>query len=424
MNSDDQRELLGRLLAVQQQNIDLRARLDLEHQAGEGFLRFGERALNLDGLLAFWELAAEETVSTFGTESALVLRLEDDGGTTLCATSCLDRVEPAELVALGACVRRGLRERRGYGESPTLPTLDGRPTAFALTAGFRDRSPDGGQYAIVGVVSVEKRPFYPPMDEKLGPLFAAFANHAAALQQHIRVTSAARTVAAQMQRLAEVANRTSNAVVVADAAGRIEWVNESFERLTGWPLAEVRGRRPGDFLQGPATSLACRQTMSAGIRAWAPFDLEVVNSARDERQYWVYIETRVIHDERGAPTGFVAVETDITERRLNALQDALAQAVAAELLAGSSFDATVAQRLAETLVGTLASVGAQAAHIWVVEPQRDALHPLAGATAPGLGEAGAAFLRTTRALAFVRGATPTPGVGVPGAVWGSGAGIF
>jgi PAS domain S-box-containing protein len=420
MSDDPQRELLGRLLAVQQQNIDLRARLDLEHQAGEGFLRFGERALGLDGLEAFWDLAAEELVSTFGTESGLVLRLEDDGGTTLCATSCLDAVTPPEVAALGACVRRGLRERRVYGESPSLPALAGEPMAFALSACFIDRTQGGGTYALVGVVSVAKRPFYPSMDEKLGPLFSAFANHAAALQQHVRLSSAARAVAARMQRLAEVANRTSNAVIVADVAGRIEWVNESFERLTGWSFDEVRGRRPGDFLQGPGTSPEARRIMAEAIAGLQPFDLEVANYTKDGRQYWVQIETRVLRDERGQPSGFVAVETDVTERRLGALHDLVAQRVAALLIANTAVDATVGRQLVEVLVDTLAPIGARAAHIWTAEPRRDTLVSLAGTVQAALGPAGETFLATTSGLTYRRGASPTPGVGVPGAAWGSG----
>ncbi len=419
MKTDEHRDLLARLLAVQQQNIDLRTRLDLEHQAGEGFLRFGERALGLGGLENFWHLAAEEIVTTFDTESAFVLRLEDDGATGLCATSCADGVTPEEVTALGNCVRRALHERRFFSDAPTLPSIEGRAIAFALIAGFRDRSPEGGKFALVGTVTAAKRAFYPAMDEKIGPLFAAFANHASALQQHIRGSAAARAVTAQMQRLAEVANRTSNAVIVADIEGRIEWVNESFERLTGWRLDEVRGRRPGDFLQGPRTDPDVRTRMAEAVRAFAPFDLEVANYAKSGTQYWVQIENRVILDESGRPSGFVAVETDVTERRLNALADRLAQQVAALLLASVAFEQVVAQRLVATLVELLGSVGVLATHLWTTDPRSETLLLAASAVSPGLGSSGKHFLATTRGLSFRRGASPTPGVGVPGAAWGT-----
>lgn len=58
---------------------------------------------------------------------------------------------------------------------------------------------------------------------------------------------------AESRKLAMVAERTNNAVVLANRAGRIEWVNAAFERMTGWTLHEVRGLKPGSFLQGPLT---------------------------------------------------------------------------------------------------------------------------------------------------------------------------
>ena len=53
--------------------------------------------------------------------------------------------------------------------------------------------------------------------------------------------------------LALVADHTHNAVVITDAAGRIVWVNPGFTRITGYDPAEVLGRTPGSFLQGPGT---------------------------------------------------------------------------------------------------------------------------------------------------------------------------
>ena len=413
----EQRALTARLLAVQQQNIDLRARLDREHQAGEGFLRFGERALGLADLQPFWEVATEETVSTFGVESALLLRL-DATDAHLCATCCASDVLPAEVRALGVLARRSLAQRVIVHAGPDLPPIAGRATAVLFVAGYLERGATDGLYALVGTLSVEKQPFYPTMDANLGPLFAAFANHAAALQQHIRAQERARAVAGQLLRLAEVANRTSNAVIIADRAGRIEWVNESFEQLTGWRLADVQGQLPSAFLQGPRTDPLTQGQMDRAIRAGEPFDVEVVHYTRQGRQYWVQIESQVIRDEAGEPTGFVAIETDVTERRLTARQDGLAQRVAALLLESIAFE-DAARRLTQTVVDELGELGVLASHLWIVEPRRDALVALAGCAADATGAAGARFADVTRELTFVRGTDATAGVGVPGAAWGT-----
>ena len=55
---------------------------------------------------------------------------------------------------------------------------------------------------------------------------------------------------AEARKLAMIAARTDNAVVLTDATGRIEWVNAGFTRITGWRLHEVAGRTPGSVSAG------------------------------------------------------------------------------------------------------------------------------------------------------------------------------
>ncbi len=117
------------------------------------------------------------------------------------------------------------------------------------------------------------------------------------------------------RKLALVAARTDNAVIVTDAAGRIEWVNEGFTRITGWRLDEVVGRKPGDFLQGPDSDPAVVRGMSESVRAGLGFSTEVLNYRRDGGAYWLAIEAQPLLDEAGKLAGFMAIERDVTERR-------------------------------------------------------------------------------------------------------------
>ncbi len=217
-------------------------------------------------------------------------------------------------------------------------------------------------------------------------------------------------------RLADVANRTSNAVVITDRYGYIEWVNEAFSRLSGYSLDEVKGRSPGSFLQGPNTDVAARQRMREAIAEARPFDEEVWNYARSGQQYFVRISTRVNHDDRGAALGFVAVQVDVTEQHVARRREALAQKVAALLLDARS-PPTAADGLVAALVGEL---DVPAANVWVVDAGRPTLRYLAGAGGVAGDGALDAFLAASRELAFARGAAATPGVGLPGVVWGTG----
>lgn len=220
--------------------------------------------------------------------------------------------------------------------------------------------------------------------------------------------------AKQLSRLAEVASRTGNAVVITDLDGRIEWVNDAFTRLTEWTSAEVIGRRPGDFLQGPHTDPQTKLIMGEALRKKEPFVVEILNYSRSGRQYWLQIETRLAFDETGAPSGFIAVETDITKRRVSERREALAQRIAALLLKSDTI-AIAASQIMQELVNEL---DIRVAQMWLVEPGNPHLVWLAGASSVVAGEAGHTFIARSRELNFVKGTEWLVGVGGPGVAWG------
>ncbi|MBX0327740.1 response regulator [Oscillochloris sp. ZM17-4] len=115
--------------------------------------------------------------------------------------------------------------------------------------------------------------------------------------------------------LALVAQQTTNAVIISDDCGRIAWVNAGFTRLTGYTLAEVIGRSPGSFLRGPATDHAAVERMRQRERLGQGFSEELLNYAKDGRPYWVSLQVSPVFDAQGALTHFIAIGSDVTERR-------------------------------------------------------------------------------------------------------------
>ena len=85
-----------------------------------------------------------------------------------------------------------------------------------------------------------------------------------------RAEESLRQVEAETHKLALIASRTDNGVILTDADGLVEWVNEGFTRISGYTLDEVRGKSPGSVLQGPATdpdTVAHMREHIAGVRA-------------------------------------------------------------------------------------------------------------------------------------------------------------
>lgn len=130
---------------------------------------------------------------------------------------------------------------------------------------------------------------------------------------------------AEAKRLALVAKRTDNAVVITDARGRIEWVNEGFSKISGYSKEEVIGQTPGSMLQRPESSANSRRLMRQSIRDSKGFETEIINYAKNGRAYIVHIECQPLMDRHGTLTGFMAIERDVTQaRRSSNLLEAVA----------------------------------------------------------------------------------------------------
>lgn len=116
--------------------------------------------------------------------------------------------------------------------------------------------------------------------------------------------------------LALAAQRTGNGVLFTDRNHRIVWANEGFTRLSGYALHEVAGRMPGDVLGSERTRPEDLARLVRAIATHQPCQVEVCNRAKDGRAYWIDIDLQPLHDEHGEPTGFVEVQSDITEQVL------------------------------------------------------------------------------------------------------------
>lgn len=117
----------------------------------------------------------------------------------------------------------------------------------------------------------------------------------------------------QLERLGEVARMTTSSVIICNRDGRIEWVNEAFERLTGWRLEHVAGQKPGDVLQCEKTDPETKERIARALKACEPVETEILNRGRYGNEYWIKLEIQPKFNEACEHNGFVAVQTEITE---------------------------------------------------------------------------------------------------------------
>ena len=123
----------------------------------------------------------------------------------------------------------------------------------------------------------------------------------------------------ELNKLSLVARRTSNAVIITDQHKKIQWVNESAEKITGYSLEELKGQTPKIF-QCEKSNTAELARIGHLLKLQEPVWAEVLNKTKQGQEYWVSLNIVPIKNNRGEHTGFLAVETDVTERKQLELQ--------------------------------------------------------------------------------------------------------
>ncbi|UAM96749.1 PAS domain S-box protein [Polaribacter litorisediminis] len=126
-----------------------------------------------------------------------------------------------------------------------------------------------------------------------------------------------KTYQQELEKLSLIVQETMNAVIITDAHANIEWVNNAFETISGYKFEEVKGHKPGNFLQGKETDLETVAYMRQQIRAAKPFICEVYNYKKTGEGYWLRIKGQPVFDKSGKLTNFFAIEEDITNVKAN-----------------------------------------------------------------------------------------------------------
>ena len=100
------------------------------------------------------------------------------------------------------------------------------------------------------------------------------------------------------------------AVIVTDSERRIQWVNDDFTHITGYPFQEVVGKKPGELLQGPATEPEAVKRIRRGLEGHFPFREEITNYKKDGEAYRCRLVIHPIFNSKNELTNFIAFEVD------------------------------------------------------------------------------------------------------------------
>ena len=116
-----------------------------------------------------------------------------------------------------------------------------------------------------------------------------------------------------IQMLTNAVQQTAGMILITNKFGELEYVNNAFERITGYALDEVKGLNPR-FLKSELTTHDTYQILWQTLASGKTWKGELCNQTKSGSNYWVLASITPIYSENNELIHFVAVEEDITER--------------------------------------------------------------------------------------------------------------
>lgn len=119
----------------------------------------------------------------------------------------------------------------------------------------------------------------------------------------------------ELTMLSLVASKTTSGVVINDSDGRVEWVNNAFEHITGYTLNDVKDKHLGDSLKGELTDVAIIQKARELSEKKQSFEVDLLIYRKDGQPLWISVINSVIIGDNGKVDKYIETIIDITAKK-------------------------------------------------------------------------------------------------------------
>jgi PAS domain S-box-containing protein len=315
---DRLRERLGPVVEREVRNA--RARRALEARSARG-----AAVLRAFGTAEDWQVAAQESLHqlahSFGAELAIMSEIVGNERRMHQVTSWS---EPAyDGIAAWLRTQFPLAQHSLAGQARLLNrgvilqnladhTQDSPFAGPILAAGLRSQVSQafeaGGRAFIVSL-------FFAALRGDLADVLAELADISAALQPLLlrKIAEAERVL------LRRALDGTRSGVLITEAdpidppGPRIVYANQAASDMVARPQADLLGKTPR-ILQGPLTDRAALDRIREALTLAEPITVELQNHRADGAPFWVELDISPVFDQDQL-THFIAIQTDITQRK-------------------------------------------------------------------------------------------------------------
>ncbi|MCK6406309.1 MAG: PAS domain S-box protein [Rhodocyclaceae bacterium] len=122
-----------------------------------------------------------------------------------------------------------------------------------------------------------------------------------------------------LRKLQMAVAQSSNGIVITDADAHIEYVNDAFAAITGYPLEEAVGKRAG-FNASGQTPRSTYDSLWLALRAGNAWRGEFINQRKSGELHTCFVHISPVRQADGMITNYLAVLEDITEKKVIAAE--------------------------------------------------------------------------------------------------------
>jgi len=105
-----------------------------------------------------------------------------------------------------------------------------------------------------------------------------------------------------------------SSIVITNAEGKIEFVNNKFTALTMYSLDEVKGRSPRIFNPGRLSKDEFVELWES-LKKGETWEGEVLNRRKDFTQFWEEVSISAVKNSAGTISNYILIQNDISEKK-------------------------------------------------------------------------------------------------------------
>ena len=134
------------------------------------------------------------------------------------------------------------------------------------------------------------------------------------LRQSALDIEALRHAKAELLKLSQATEQSPASVIITGLDACIEYVNQAFERISGYQRAEVLGQNPR-LLGSGRTPRQTYEAMWSALRRGEAWSGEIINRTKSGHDYVQAVTIAPVRDGTGKTTHYVSVQLDVTAQR-------------------------------------------------------------------------------------------------------------